>query len=68
MTFTPAMIDTLRAEYGKINAIDPCGPSYAKLTAMLDKLPREALQQLATAEPRVKFVSLLANNRLNRKG
>lgn len=63
--FTLTQISTLRAEYSRINTIDPCGEAYPKLCKMLDALDKNALQQLAGAQ--IKFVSSLARNRFNRR-
>jgi len=63
-SFTPAQIDKLKAEYSGINTIDPSSPAYKKLVAMLDKLDTKTLESLAGAK--IKFVSGLAQNRVNR--
>ena len=62
------MIDMLRKEYGKISKVDPSSPTYKKLTALLDNLAKNnpsLLKKLSTAK--IKFVSPLALNRVNRK-
>ena len=64
-SFSPAQIATLKAEYSKINGIDPSQPTYKKLIAMLDKLDLASLKSLAGAD--IKFVSMLAKNRVTRK-
>jgi Ca2+-binding EF-hand superfamily protein len=63
-SFSDAQIARLKAEYSKINTVDPSGDSYKKLTAMLDKLDKPTLEKLAGAG--IKFVSGLAKNRVNR--
>lgn len=60
--FPAVMLDQLRAEYAKINTIDPSEPTYGKIVALLDKLTQPQLKQLASAG--IKFVSSLARNRV----
>jgi hypothetical protein len=64
-SFSPSQIAALKAEYSKINGIDPDSDTYKKLIAMLDKLDLKSLKSLADAN--VKFVSKLAQNRVLRK-
>jgi hypothetical protein len=64
-SFSPSQIAALKAEYSKINGIDPASDTYKKLIAMLDRLDLKSLQSLAGAE--IKFVSKLAQNRVARK-
>lgn len=64
-SFSPSQIAALKAEYSKINGIDPDSDTYKKLIAMLDRLDLKSLQSLAGAE--IKFVSKLAQNRVMRK-
>jgi hypothetical protein len=64
-SFSPSQIAALKAEYSKINRIDPSSDTYKKLIAMLDKLDLKSLQSLAGAE--IKFVSMLAKNRVMSK-
>ena len=64
-SFSASQIAALKAEYSKINGIDPESDIYKKLIAMLDRLDLKSLQSLAGAE--VKFVSKLAQNRVMRK-
>ena len=64
-SFSASQIAALKAEYSKINGIDPASDTYKKLIAMLDRLDLKSLQSLAGAE--VKFVSALAKNRVMRK-
>ena len=56
------LLSNLRKAYGNIEGIDPASPTYTKLIDFLDNLDREHLQVLADAG--VKFVSMLAKNRL----
>lgn len=62
---TSDMIKTLKDVYGKINKIDPSSSAYKRLTTLLDGLPKDQLKTIANAD--IKFVSLLAKNRLGRK-
>jgi hypothetical protein len=62
--FTSQQLAKMRDEYGKINTIDPSGPAYKQLIAMLDKMNIDNLKTLAGAK--IKFVSGLAQNRINR--
>ena len=64
-SFSPSQIAALKAEYSKINTVDPDSDTYKKLIAMIDKLDLKSLQSLAGAE--IKFVSKLAQNRVLRK-
>jgi hypothetical protein len=52
----------LKQAYNDINKINPNSPAYNRLITMLDKLPKDELQQIADAD--IKFLSLLAKNRL----
>lgn len=63
--FSPAQLAKLKNEYGKITSVDPSQPTYKKLTSFLDGLSDEQLKQLAQAK--IKFVSGLALNRVNRR-
>ena len=64
-SFSASQIAALKAEYSKINTIDPSGDAYKKLIAMLDRLDAKSLEALANAG--VKFVSKLAQNRVARR-
>ena len=57
-----SLISDLRKAYAHLDTIDPASPVYKKLITFLDNLDREHLQVLADAG--VKFVSMLAKNRL----
>lgn len=62
---TKAMqIAVLRSEFGRLQGIDPSGPVYARLCAILDKADKLALYDLVAAD--IKFVSKLASVRLMR--
>jgi hypothetical protein len=61
-----AQISRMKAEYSKIDRIDPSSDNYKKLISMLDKLGKPELQTLSDAG--IKFVSGLARNRVNRMG
>lgn len=62
---TKAMqIVALRNEFGKMQGMDPSGPVYARLCAILDKADKVALRALVAAD--IKFVSKLAAVRLMR--
>jgi hypothetical protein len=63
MPFTDIQLAELRNGYASINTVDPCGKAYPKLIAMLDKCNQATLKQLADAN--IKFVSVLARNRIN---
>ena len=60
--FTKQQIDMIRKAYGTLSKIDPNKPTYKKFIKFLDKLPKDELKQLAGAN--IKFVSMLAKNRL----
>jgi hypothetical protein len=62
---TQQQIAILRGEYERIETIDPCQPTYDKLCETLDAMPDALLMQIANAE--IKFMSLLARNRCNRR-
>ncbi len=65
--FTDAQIRKLKREYSTVDKVDPSGPTYKALVAMLDKMLVQdlpLLKKLADAD--IKFVSVLAKNRLNR--
>jgi len=64
--FSRDQIAKLKAAYGKIDSFDPSNPAYERLVAMLDGLSKDQLSQLHKAG--IKFVSLLAGNRLRRLG
>ena len=63
--FSKSQLDQIRAQYSKIKSVDPSQPTYAKLTAFLDKLDDAKLKQLSTAK--IKFVSGLALNRVTKR-
>jgi hypothetical protein len=59
-------IEALRAAYGKIRYIDPQGPAYKKLCALLDSMDNELLMIVRDAQ--IKFMSNLAFNRCQIRG
>lgn len=61
-----SMIALLREAFGAVDRIDPEGPSYRRLCRILDKADDDALRAVHRAK--IKFVSLLAMNRLIRRG
>ena len=56
--FSQSQITKLRAEYGKIDKIDPTSKGYEKMDAMLEKMSTKELEMLIDAK--IKFVSSLA--------
>lgn len=62
--FSARELEQLKASYSSIDRVDPESENYKKLTRMLDSLSKEHLQQLASSK--IKFVSLLAANRVRR--
>ena len=62
--FNPNQLDVLRAEFAKIERIDPCLPTYDKMIKLLDGMPIEQLRQIHQAN--IRFLSKLAANRLMR--
>lgn len=63
--FSAGQLCQLREQFAKIDRIDPCGDAYKRLVEKLDRLQPFPLKQLADGN--IKFVSLLAQNRLARK-
>lgn len=64
MTKRALQIAALRKAFGDLDGIDPCGPIYARLCAILDKADALALREVVAAD--IPFVSKLARNRLVR--
>ena len=60
--FSKQQIDIMRKSYSTLSGINPSSPTYKKFIKFLDKLPKDQLKQLANAK--IKFVSILAKNRL----
>ena len=60
--FTKQQIDIMRKSYSTLSRMNPSSPTYKKFIKFLDKLPKDELKQLANAK--IKFVSILAKNRL----
>ena len=65
-TLTTAHLGALRKAYAGLQTIDPCQQGYRDLCALLDGQPDAMLATIAKAD--IKFVSLLARNRCNRRG
>ena len=57
-----ALIKLSRANFAKIDRIDPCCEPYKRLIAILDACDQPALRMIEMAD--IKFVSALARNRL----
>lgn len=64
--FSSSELSQLKAAYGKINRVDPESPTYKKLIDRLDGMSKEHLKQVRDAK--IKFLSLLAANRLRNLG
>lgn len=62
MQFTPEHIDKLRAEFAKIETVNP--DQLPEFHRMFASWPPEVLQQVAKAE--IKFLSALARNQVMR--
>jgi len=60
--FSKDQIEIMRTAYGTLKGMNPSSPSYKKFIKFLSKLPKDQLKQLANAK--IKFVSILAKNRL----
>ena len=60
--FTSEQLSSLKAEYSKLDKIDPAGSTYKKLESMLNNLPQPLLKQMVDAD--IKFVSGMARNRI----
>jgi hypothetical protein len=60
--FSPMQISRLHAEFGKIDRIDPCSPTYDRLISTLNAMSKPQLQQVHDAK--IKFLGRLALNRL----
>ena len=61
--FTSSQLGKLRNQMKGIGRVNPSGPTYKKLTKLLDVLSISELQQIAKAD--IKFMSLLAKNTPN---
>lgn len=64
--FSDAHLADLRTGYATIQSVDPCQPTYGKMTALLDKMDDLQIVQIAKAE--IKWLSSLAANRVIRRG
>ena len=63
--FSKQQLDIMRKAYGTLKTMNPSSPTYKKFIKFLGKLPKDQLKQLANAK--IKFVSILAKNRLRRE-
>lgn len=61
-----ADIEALRASFDKLQTLDPDGPLYQRLCALLDSCTDEAL--IFAKDSGIRFVSSLALNRCIRRG
>ena len=64
--FTAKQLAELKKRFADIGKIDPASPTYKTLIAAIDLYPQTMLKQLANAD--IKFLSVLARNRIKRKG
>ena len=64
--FSPSMIKKLKKSYSTVDRIDPTSPAGKKMTTLLDKMGEDQLKAIVKAD--IKFISLLAVNRLIRMG
>lgn len=62
--FTTKQIAALKAEYSKINRINPDSEAYKKLIGLLDMMSQNQLKQIYSAG--IKFLSKLAWNRIQK--
>lgn len=60
------MIETLRCAYGKHERMDPDGKAYKGICDLLDRADDATLKAVHAAN--IKFVSMLAFNRMIRRG
>ena len=60
--FSKDQIEIMKMAYGTLSGMNPSSPTYKKFIKFLDRLPKDQLKQLAAAN--IKFVSMLAKNRL----
>jgi len=60
--FSKDQIEIMRKAYGTLKTMNPTSPTYKKFIKFLEKLPKNQLKQLADAN--IKFVSMLAKNRI----
>lgn len=60
--FSKSQLDRLRAEYGKIDTIDPTSPTYKKLNKFIDSMSKEQLKMIGDAN--IKWLSRKAKFRL----
>ena len=62
--FSSVMLAKLKAEYAKIEKIDPSGPGYKKMKAVMAKMSQEQLQQIVDAK--IKFLQYTAADLLKK--
>ena len=60
--FSKDQIEIMKMAYGTLSGMNQSSPTYKKFIKFLDRLPKDQLKQLAAAN--IKFVSMLAKNRL----
>lgn len=60
--FSDKQLDALKKGFAGVNKVDPSSPTYKKLIKKLDDMDKDQLTQIADAN--IKFVSVLAKNRL----
>jgi len=63
-SITPDQIKRMKAEYSKIQRIDPSSPEYKKIISLLNSLDQVDLKKLADAK--INFISRLALNRIKK--
>jgi len=64
MDISPTHIELLRTTFDAVKGINASGGAYKNLVRLLDNLSQSSLKKLANAK--IKFVSPLAKNRLNK--
>jgi hypothetical protein len=62
--FSSTMLAKLKAEYAKIEKINPAGPGYKKMKAIMAKMSQEQLQQIVDAK--IKFLQYTAADLLKK--
>ncbi len=62
--FTAKQLAVLKKEFANIGTVDPALPTYKRMIALLNLMSQPQLKQIAKAN--IKFVSLLAENRIKR--
>ena len=64
-TFTKKQLDSLEKRFGSIKAIDPLSSNYKQFRQTIEDFPDQILKQII--DRKIKFVSGLAQNTLNRR-